>query len=103
MEGEVRFDIVYAQSENVVSRDIEGELLIVPLISGIGDMEDELFTMNETGKAIWERLDGQKKLQEIMLELSAEFDVSVEELEKDVVGFVAELIRRGMLVEKSAV
>lgn len=103
MEGEVRFDIVYVQSENVVSRNIEGELLIVPLISGIGDMEDELFTMNETGKTIWERLDGKKNLQEVMLELSAEFDVSVGELEKDVVGFVTELIRRGMLVEKSAV
>ena len=31
------------------------------LVAGIGDMEDELFTLNETGKAIRERLDGHRR------------------------------------------
>ena len=51
-------DAVYAPSEDVVAREIEGELIIVPLVAGIGDMEDELYTLNETGRAIWDRLDG---------------------------------------------
>ena len=43
---------IYSPSEDIVAREIEGELIIVPLVAGIGDMEDELFTMNDTGKAI---------------------------------------------------
>ena len=53
MEAKVDLDAIYAPSEDIVAREIEGELIIVPLVSGIGDMEDELYTMNETGRAIW--------------------------------------------------
>jgi hypothetical protein len=40
MEAQVALDAIYVPSEDVVFRDIEGELIIVPLTSGIGDMED---------------------------------------------------------------
>ena len=43
----------YIPSDKIVSREIEGELIIVPLVAGIADMEDELFTLNETGREIW--------------------------------------------------
>jgi len=39
-------DSVYAVSDDVVAREIEGEIIIVPLVAGIGDLEDELFTLN---------------------------------------------------------
>ena len=38
-------------SDDVAAREIEGETIIVPRVAGIGDME-ELFTLNDTGKAI---------------------------------------------------
>ena len=103
MEPNVSLDTVYTPSEDVVSRNIEDELLIVPLVSGIGDMEDELFTLNETGRAIWELLDGQKSLRDVVKELEAEFDAPAGEIEADVIGFVEELLKRGMLVEVSSV
>ena len=55
---EITLDLVCIPSEDVVARIIEGELIIVPLVSGIGDMDDELYSMNGTGRAIWSRLDG---------------------------------------------
>ena len=84
-----------------MAREIEGELIIVPLVSGIGDMEDELFTLNETGKAIWDRLDGQKSLKLLVEELSTEFEDSGGEIEKDVIGLVGELLKRRMVVAVS--
>jgi len=99
MEAKVFLDRSYMPSEDVVAREIEGELIIVPLVAGIGDMEDELFTMNETGKAIWDRLDGKKKLKDVLGELFAEFEASAGEIEKDVIGLVDELVRRRILVE----
>jgi Coenzyme PQQ synthesis protein D (PqqD) len=99
MDVKARLDAVYAPSEDIVARRIEGELIIVPLVAGIGDLEDELYTMNETGKAIWDRLDGKKKLREILAELSTEFEAPAGEIEKDLIGLVEELVRRKILVE----
>jgi hypothetical protein len=85
-------------SEDIVAREIEGEIVIVPLTAGIGDLEDELYTLNETGKAIWHRLDGKKSLKDVAVELASEFDAAGEEIEEDVVGLAAELVRREMVV-----
>ena len=85
-------------SEDVVAREIEGELIIVPLAAGIGDMEDELYTLNETGKAIWDRLDGVRSLRQIASELAAEYSAPTADIERDVIGLVAELARRKMLI-----
>jgi len=97
-EAKVSLDGLYKPSEDIVARNIEGELIIVPLVSGIGDLEDELYTMNETGKAIWDRLDGKKKLREILAELSTEFEAPAGEIEKDLIGLVVELVRQKILV-----
>ena len=70
----------------------------MPLVAGIGDLEDELYSLNETGKAVWDRLDGKKKLKEVLAELSAEFDAPAGEIEKDLMGLVEELVRRRILV-----
>ena len=101
MKAKVDPDAIYAPSEDIVTREIEGELIIVPLVSGIGDMEDELFTLNETGRAIWEKLDGKKSLKDVAEELSAEFEASSGEIETDVIGLAEELLKRRMLVEVS--
>jgi len=99
MDLKARLDAVYAPSEDIVARSIEGELIIVPLVAGIGDLEDELYSLNETGKAVWDRLDGKKKLKEVLAELSAEFDAPAGEIEKDLMGLVGELVRRKIVAE----
>ena len=102
MSNDLRLTARYAPSDDVVARDIEGELIIVPLAAGIGDMEDELFTLNETGRAIWNRLDGVASLQDIAAGLATEFDAPLDRITEDVAGFTAELVRRRMLVEVTA-
>ena len=98
METIITRDSVFRRSEDVVSREILGELMIVPLASGIGDMEDEIYTLNETGRCIWERLDGNLSLGAIAGALAAEYDAPDGEIERDVQGIVAELFRRRMVV-----
>lgn len=99
--NDLKTDAVCIPSENIVAREIEGDIIIVPIIAGIGDADDELYTLNETGKAIWKRLDGQKNLGDIAKELSAEFSSNTGEIETDVLGFVSEMTKRGILVSKS--
>lgn len=99
----VRDDVVHVASEDIVAREIEGELIIVPLVAGIGDLEDELFTLNDTGKEGWKRLAGGMTVGAVAASLAEEYDAAPGEVERDVRGLVTELVRRRMLVEAPAV
>ena len=83
---------------DIVARRIEGEIIIVPLTAGIGDLEDELYTLNPTGQAVWDLVDGVRSLGEIADELGRRFVAEPEAIAADVLGLVGELVRRKMLV-----
>ena len=100
MDEKVRLDAVYVPSDEIVAREIEGEIVIVPLGSGMGDMEEELYTLNETARAIWEKLDGTKTLKSVAEELAREFDASPGDIEEDIEGLLAELLKRKIAVRK---
>jgi hypothetical protein len=85
-------------SADIVARVIDGQIIIIPLAAGIGDMEDELYTLNDTGKDIWGRLDGTRTIEQVVQELSSEFDASEDVLRTDVLGLVDELLKRKILV-----
>lgn len=85
-------------SDDVVSREIEGELIIVPIMSGIGDMEDELYTLNETGRAVWQRLNGKRTLRDVAADLAVQYSGSPDQITQDVLGIAGELVKRRILV-----
>jgi hypothetical protein len=100
MTDKIDLGKVYRPSEDVVVREIEGEVVIVPLTSGIGDLEDELFTLNETGRAIWARIDGRRPLAAVVEDLGAEYEAPEGLIQEDVVGLLQELLDRRMIVER---
>ena len=100
MDIDISLDQLYVPSDDIVAREIEGELIIVPLVAGIGDMEDELFSLNDTGKDVWRRLDGRTTLAGVANALATEYGAQTDEIERDVIGLVGELVRRKMLVVK---
>ncbi len=102
MMKELDMDARYIPSGDIVAREIEGELIIVPLIAGIGDIDDELFSVNETGKVIWDRLDGKTSLDQVVQQLAEQYSVSPGEMEHDVRGFIGELLRRKMITDARA-
>ncbi|MDD8015746.1 MAG: PqqD family protein [Acidobacteriota bacterium] len=101
MTVSVNLEAVYRPSDDVVSREIEGELILIPVASGIGDLEDELYSLNETGKAVWRALDGKKSLRQVAVELAADFAGLPEDIEADVKGLVQELLKRNIVIEVS--
>ena len=88
---------VCVPSEDVVSREIEGDVVIIPLVAGVGNTDDELYTLNETGRSIWNMLDGRHTLGDVAAALATEFEVSPAELETDILGFATELVWRRIL------
>jgi hypothetical protein len=101
MEHQAQPEQVFAVSSDVVAREIEGELLIVPLAAGIGEVEDEFYTLNETGKAVWSKLDGKTRLDEIIRQLAEEFEAEEAVIRGDVAGLIEELLSRKMILPVS--
>jgi len=96
---EARLDQVYRPSEDIVVREIEGELIIVPLTDNIGDLEEDLYTFNATGRAIWDRLDGAQSLRAVASDLADDYEAPVGDIERDALGLLSELLARGLAVE----
>jgi hypothetical protein len=97
VESKLSTASVCSVSQDVVAREIEGDIIIVPLVAGIGDADDELYTLNETGHAIWQYLDGRRTLGEVICMLREEYEAPEGALEADVVGFASDMVRRGIL------
>ena len=80
----------YRRNENFVFRKIENETILVPIKDNVGDM-GAIYNLNRVGAYVWERLDGNHSLLDVRNMLLDEFEVSPEETEKDLSGFVGGL------------
>ncbi len=100
MTAKADLDTVYVPSTNAVAREIEGELILVPLAAGMGDLGEELFTLNPTGREIWRNLDGRRTLRQVAGDLQKAFEAPPADIERDVAGLVSELLERKLVVAK---
>ena len=89
---------VYKPSKNIVAREIEGELILIAITAGVGDVEEGMFTLNVTARKIWQLFDGKKELHQIIHEIADIYDAPEGKIEKDVNGLVTELANRNMIV-----
>lgn len=92
------WDKIYQKKEEVVSREIAGETILVPVKGKLADMQ-KIFSLNQTAEYIWKNLDGKKKLDDICRGLLTHFDVNQTEAEKDISEFVTELITADLIEE----
>lgn len=90
----------YYISKDVITRKIEGELVIVPMISGVGNLDSEMYSLNETGSAVWEKLDGKTNLDDIIHDLAKEFNTSYDQIKSDVLELMEGFKKMGLLIEK---
>ncbi len=100
MEKNVSLNAIYKRSRDVVARTIHGEIIIIPISQKVqAEHKDALFTLNETGKAVWEKLDGKKTIGDIINSLLSEFEGSKAEIQEDVIGLIEELFKRKMIIK----
>lgn len=88
---------VYRRDPNIVSRQIGGEMILVPIRQNVGDME-HIYTLNETARRIWELLDGQRSLQEIHSQLVEEFEIDERQAREDLLELVQGLQEQGAVL-----
>ena len=78
---------ILSQSTTVVTRKTENESVLVPITNNIADM-NSVYTLNETGAFIWEQIDGKRSIEDIINELTGEYDIDFKNAESDVFTFI---------------
>ena len=86
----------FKRNEHIVTREILGETLLVPISIDVADM-DNIFALNGTGAHVWHRLDGALALAGICEALIDAFDVSEEQAWDDIHALVGDLLDAGLI------
>jgi len=89
-------DRYFIKDKNFVTRRIADETIIVPLRSKVADL-DSIYTLNEVGTLIWELMDGQKNVNQIVESICNAYEVTTEEAEKDTLNFLNSLKEAGLI------
>lgn len=79
---------------DVLFRDLSGEAVILNLADGT------YYGLDEVGTRMWELLSESGRLDQTYQTLLQEYDVTPEQLEKDLLRLVEQLVSRGLLEVK---
>lgn len=89
-------DQTFEISPNVISRDVDGELVLLNLENGL------YFGLDPVGYCIWSRLKDGDSLRAAHSELLELYDVSPETLKEDIVALTQSLIDHQLVVAVDA-
>ena len=96
----VDFESQYGQKEGVITREIAGETVLVPVSGQLANLQ-KIFYLDPVSRFIWGRLDGKKSLADICLEVETNFEVSSEQVHKDTIAFMKDLLKEGLVIGDS--
>ena len=86
----------FSKEDSCVTREIAGETIIVPIKGRVGDL-DSIYTLNEVGTLIWQLIDGQRNIGQIVQSVRQTYDVESEEVTRDTFDFLGSLEKAGLI------
>ncbi len=89
----------FVKESDLVTRLIAGETIVVPIRDGVGDL-NAIYTLNEVGTRIWQLIDGQTRVEQMVETITGEFEVPEDEAEKDIVDYLDSLEAAGLIKTK---
>jgi hypothetical protein len=81
---------VLRKNPNMVTRVIDDETILLPIFRSSDELSC-IYTLNEVGSKIWEKINGKNTLSSIKKKLLQEFNSTAEEVDKKLEGFLKEL------------
>ena len=87
---------IYRRSNAVVSRQISGETLVVPIRGKVGDLAS-IYSFNESGSVLWSALEHPRSLENLTSLLCQSFEVGWDDARRDADLFVQEMQATGLI------
>jgi hypothetical protein len=92
----VQADARFIRNREVVSRQIEGELVIVPIRRGVGDL-NSLYTLNSVGSILWEFMTESHTVPEMVNRVCDEFEVTSMQAQADIREFLGSMLEEKLI------
>lgn len=86
----MEIESLFQLKSKFVTREVGNELIVVPLSANVAQM-NELFTLNETAKVIWENLNEGIDMSTLIQTITDTFDIDKYTAEKDIELFLRRL------------
>ena len=91
---------VYRHADDVICRQVGTESILVPIKNNVGSL-DYIYTLSEVAARIWALLDGTRSIDDVVLALCEEYDVTREQAVADVAELVSDLENVSLVLQKS--
>jgi hypothetical protein len=91
---------IYRKKDDIVTRRIAGETLLVPIRSQVADMRNIFALTHSTAEFIWQQLDGKQNLQHIHQGILDNFQVENQQALSDLREFISRLLEAGIIEEE---
>jgi Coenzyme PQQ synthesis protein D (PqqD) len=86
----------FIRNPDLVSRDVAGETVVVPICRGVGDL-DAIFTFNGVGSHLWRLLADGRTEAELSTFIAERFSIGANQAQSDVRNFLADLHEAGLV------
>jgi hypothetical protein len=89
-------DAVYQQSPGALSKEVEGEVLIVPELREVLDLDNIFYRLSDpVSVRVWALLGEKRTLAELTCSIAGEFEVDTRTASGDLQRFLSELVEAG--------
>ena len=92
----MNLDAVYKKKADIVLRRIGSENIIIPIKKNIS-AGDSIYCQNATGVFLWDRIDGNNNIADLIEQLSMETQTSIDFIRQDVLDFMNSLINESLI------
>src|SRR5580704_8297503 len=86
----------HTRNTAIVSRDVAGETIVVPICRGVGDL-DSVYTFNPVGRSLWHLLENGQTAEELANWVATHFEVDAKQALRDVQSYLSELQEIGLV------
>lgn len=86
----------FSKSNDLVTRTIAGETIIVPVRAHVVNLES-IYSTDEVGSLIWQLIDGRRAVEQIAEAVCESYEVDQEKATTDVREFLAGLEEAGLI------
>jgi coenzyme PQQ synthesis protein D (PqqD) len=86
----------HTRNTAIVSRDVAGETIVVPICQGVGDL-DSVYTFNPVGRNLWRLLESGRSVEELANWVVTHYEVDAKQAVADVQSYLSELQEVGLV------
>jgi hypothetical protein len=94
--GDLNLDSLLLRSPDVVFRNVAGEAVLVPIRKNVGDL-DSIYTLNEVGACVWERLATPQTLGQLVEFIGETYEAPHDLLVAELSEFIHNLLTRKLI------